>query len=132
MTFQKGNQLAKGKGRPKQTLGCKWERVEELRQYGKQFSKEGIDLAVAFMRDETKPPMARLAAVNLILDRSWGKVQPDVTVNVLNVVDRMDLNELRDQLEGELGHIAEYEERLIDCQADEVASEQEAVRDETE
>ncbi len=132
MPFQKGNQLAKGKGRPKGTLGVRWETVEELREYGKQFTKEMIDKAVKIARDDSKPPMAQLAAINLVLDRTWGKVQPNLTVNVLNVLDRMGLNELRDNLDSELQLIGVYEERLADIEADESAAEQDAVRKETE
>jgi len=69
--FQPG-QSGNAGGRPKV--------LESIRELARAHTDEAINVAVAIMRDPTSPEATRLKAVELVLDRGWGK--PETSANV--------------------------------------------------
>ncbi len=97
MTFQKGNQLAKGSktnGRKRGSTGIGWQTVEDVMKYARPLTREAIDGAAKIMRDERNPASARLAAISIILERAWGKAPQQIEAKI-DIYAKLSDDELR-------------------------------------
>lgn len=75
--FQKGQSGNPG-GRPKV--------IGEIRELAREYTAEAFETLTQIMGDEDAPAAARVAAVQTILDRGWGKPAQHVEVDVRTAV----------------------------------------------
>jgi len=54
--------------------------IPKIRDLARSYSEEAILLAVKIMRDEDERGLTRLAAINVVLDRAWGKPMQGIEV----------------------------------------------------
>jgi hypothetical protein len=78
----------------------------DVRSLARAYTKEGIKILAAIMRNENNPAISRVAAVKLMLDRGWGKpsethhVDLNGETNLLKVVNEIvHVHETREQIE---------------------------------
>ena len=66
-------------GRPKGSLNKATASIKAIAQ---PYCPEAVDTLVNIMRDPEKPPQARVAAANAILDRGYGKAPQSVDMDM--------------------------------------------------